>query len=115
MPIPEKLIAWAMDITHADLEYHDASSLEMDSFIQWKSLPFNNPMDMEPTDEWIPVTPNRRGRYKSPSATTTVCKSTDSTIPKTTIPARIHEEMKRNPYKKPKQSTTNDHSYDTTK
>jgi hypothetical protein len=108
MPIPEKLNAWAMDITHAYLEYHDASSLEMDSFIQWKSLPFNTPMDMEPTDEWIPVTPNRRGRNKSPSATTNVSKSTDSTIPKTTIPARTHEEMKRNPYKKPKQSTTND-------
>ncbi|KAI2492120.1 hypothetical protein MHU86_22424 [Fragilaria crotonensis] len=69
MPIPERLSAWAMNVSHAYLEYHDATSLAMDTLVKWKSQEFNTSMDTEPTDDpWIPVVATRRSRNKSPPA-----------------------------------------------
>jgi hypothetical protein len=43
--IPVKLNEWAMIFFHGYLEHHDALSLAMDTFTNWKSIKFRTPMD----------------------------------------------------------------------
>ena len=66
LPIPEKLSAWALQITHPFLEFHDASALDVDTSIPWKELANNDPMETDDIGDWLTVQGKRRGRDSSP-------------------------------------------------
>ena len=66
MPIPDKLNAWALQITHPFLEVNDPTALDVNTSIPWKELNYNNQMDTDDNGEWLPVQGKRRGREVSP-------------------------------------------------
>ncbi len=67
--IPEKLNAWAMNVSQPYLECYDETSLEIDTSVKWKDLQFDSFMDTDDTSAaWIPVSSRKGARAKSPPA-----------------------------------------------
>ncbi len=69
--VPEKLNAWATDITLPYLTEFDPTTLHGTDTLKykWKEMPFMQEMEVDKTEEWIPVQPNRRRSKSPPTAT----------------------------------------------
>lgn len=87
--VPEKLNAWATDITLPYLTEFDPTTLHGTDTLKhkWKEMPFMQEMEIDKTEEWIPVQPNRR-RSKSPPTAT----SETQINPRDNIVDKIHDE-----------------------
>ena len=93
LQFPDKLHAWAMNISHDYLTVYDANTLEIDATKAWKTTNLANPMETaDDTGDWLPAMGRRRGRDKSPPKSNTPPSNISQLTPLTkSPPKKMHE------------------------